>query len=126
MLFLIREGNNELRAIRLVEIIWKVIAVILDRCFTASITYHNSLHRFRASFITGNTTLEIKLIHQVADFREALLHTIFLYLHRAYDAFDRSRCLDILKGYGVVPRALHLLRKYWERMKMLERAEGYY
>ena len=39
---------------------------------------------------------------------------------------DRSRCLNILEGYGVGPRAFRLLRRYWERMKMVVRAGGYY
>ena len=35
--------------------------------------------------------------------REAVIHTILLDLHKAYNALDRSRCLDILEGYGVGP-----------------------
>ena len=37
---------------------------------------------------------------------------------------DRSRCLDILEGYDVGPRAFRLLYRYWERLKMVDRAEG--
>ena len=33
--------------------------------------------------------------------REAVLHAIFLDLHKAYDSLDKSRCLDILDGYVV-------------------------
>ena len=51
---------------------------------------------------------------------------IFLDLHKSYDALDKSRCLDILGGYGVGPQARQLLRIYWSRMKMVERAGGYY
>ena len=51
---------------------------------------------------------------------------IFLDLHKAYDALDRSRCLEILEGYGVGPRAQRLLRTYWGKMKMVARAGGYY
>ena len=51
---------------------------------------------------------------------------IFLDLNKAYDALDRSRCLDILKGYGVGPRSRWLLRKYWGKLKMVARAGGYY
>ena len=35
--------------------------------------------------------------------REEVLYVIFLNLTKAYDALDRSRCLDILEGYGVGP-----------------------
>ena len=34
---------------------------------------------------------------------------IFLYLHKAYDALERSRFLEILDGYGVGTRDLFLL-----------------
>ena len=51
---------------------------------------------------------------------------IFLDLHKAYDALDRSRCLEILEGYGVVPRSCRLLRTYWGRLSMVARAGGYY
>ena len=56
--------------------------------------------------------------------REEVLCTIFMNLHKAYDALDRYRCLDILEGYGIGPRALHLLRRYWERIQMMARAGG--
>ena len=58
--------------------------------------------------------------------REEVLHIIFLDLYKAYDALDRSRCLEILEGYGVGTRFLHLLRRYWERLQMVARAGGYY
>ena len=35
---------------------------------------------------------------------------IFLDLTKAYEALDRSRCLDILEGYGVGPGARRLLK----------------
>ena len=51
---------------------------------------------------------------------------IFLDLYKVYDALDRSRCLEILEGYGVGPRAQQLLRAYWGKMMMVARAGGYY
>ena len=47
-------------------------------------------------------------------------------LHKAYDALDRSRCLEILEGYGVGPRARELLQNYWQRLTMVAQAYGYY
>ena len=40
---------------------------------------------------------------------EEVLYMIFLEPTQAYDALDRSRCLEILEGYGVVPNARRLL-----------------
>ena len=58
--------------------------------------------------------------------REEFLYVIFLDLHKAYDVLDSSRCLEILEGYGVGPRACWLLRTYWRRLSMVARAGGYY
>ena len=43
---LIPEGKKDYRGIGLVELMWKVVAAILNRRFTASITYHDFLHGF--------------------------------------------------------------------------------
>ena len=71
-------------------------------------------------------TFEVNLLQQVADLREVVLHEMLLDLHKAYDALDRYSCLDILEGYCVGPRALRLLRRYWERLQIVARAGGYY
>ena len=60
----------------------------------------------------GTATLETKLIQKLAALREEVLHRIFLDLHKAYDALDRTICLVILEGYGVGPQAFRLLRAY--------------
>ena len=73
------------------EVVWKVVAAILNRRLTASITFHNFLHGFREGRSTGTATLEAKLLHQLAALREEVLYVIFLDLNEAYDALDRSR-----------------------------------
>ena len=83
--------------------------MILNRCFTAAITYHNFLHGLRADHSIWTATLELKMLQQVAVLREDVLHVILLDLHKAYNDLDRSRCLGILEGYGVSPRYLCLL-----------------
>ena len=76
---------------------WKVVVVILNIGITASITFHDFLHRFRAGHGTGTATLEAKLLQQLAVLREEVLYMIFLDVQKAYDDFDRSRCLEILE-----------------------------
>ena len=66
---LIPKGKNDYRGIGLVEVMWKVVAVIINRRFTSSITYHDVLHGFRAGRGTGTATLEAKLIQQLASMR---------------------------------------------------------
>ena len=93
---------------------------------TSSITFHDVFHGFRAGRGTGTATLEAKLLQQLAAMREEVLYVIFLYLTKAYDALDRSRCLGILEGYGVGPGARRLLQNYWRRLTMAARVGGNY
>ena len=75
---------------------------------------------------TGTATLKAKLLQQLAAMREEVLYVIFLDLTKAYDALDRSRSLEILKGYGVGEIVRRLLREYWNKTTMVSRAGGHY
>ena len=102
-------GGGGYRGIGLVEAIWKAVAVILNRRFTAAITYQDLLHGLRVGCGTCTATLELKLLQQVAALMEEFPHAIFLDLHKAYNDLDRSRCMGILEGYGVGNKDLRLL-----------------
>ena len=84
------------------------------------------LHGFWVGRGTATDTLKSKLLQQLAAMEEEFLFVIFLDLTKAYEALDRSRCLDILEGYGVGPSARRLLTTYWCRLTMVARAGGYY
>ena len=116
---LITKGKTDYRGIGLVEVMWKVVAEILNCRFTASITFHDFLHGFWAGSGTGTATLEAKLLQKLAALREEVLYVIFLDLHKVYDDLDRSRCLDIMEGYGVGPRSRRLLQTYWRHLTMV-------
>ena len=66
---LIPKGKKDYCDIGLVEVMWKVVAEILNRRITASITFHNFLHRFWAGGGTGTSTLEVKLLQQLSRLR---------------------------------------------------------
>ena len=66
---LIPKGKKDYQGIGLVEVMWKVVATILNRHLTASITFHDFLHGFRAGRGTGTATLESKLLQQLAALR---------------------------------------------------------
>ena len=70
---LIPKGGKDYCDIGLVEVMWKVVAEILNRRLTATIPYHGFLYGFRAGCGTGTVTLEAKLIKQLAVFREEVL-----------------------------------------------------
>ena len=88
---IIPKGIQEYRGIGLVGVMWKVVAAILHCRLAASITYHDFLHGFRAGRGTGTSTLKAKLIRHLSALREEVVYLIFLDLHKAYDALDRSR-----------------------------------
>ena len=90
---LLSKGRKEYREIGLVEMMWKVVAEILHRRLTTTITYHDFLHGFRAGRGTGKSTLEAKLLQKLASIREEVLYVIFLDLTKAYEALERSRSL---------------------------------
>ena len=51
-----------------------------------------------------------------------LLNDIFLDIKKAHENLDRDWCLNILTGYGVVPRAIRILQTYWGWITMIEKA----
>ena len=74
----------------------------------------------------GTASLEAKIFQQLTAMRETFLHEIFLDLHKAYGALDRDRCIYIMAGYGVGPRALHIIWAYWDRITLVGKDGGYY
>ena len=79
------------------EVMCKVVAVVFNLWLTASTTFHDFLHGFWAGRGTDTATLEAKLLQQLEALREEFLYMIFLDLKKAYDAFYRSRCLNVLE-----------------------------
>ena len=74
---LIPKRKRDYRGIGLVEVMWKLVAEILNHRLTASITYHDFLHGFRAGRGTDTVTLEAKLLQQLAALREEVLYVIW-------------------------------------------------
>ena len=107
---LIPKGNGDYCGIDLVEVVWKVVVTILNFRLSDSITYHEFLHGLWAGHSTGTATLKAKLMQQLAAMSKEVLYTIFLDLHKLYDALDRDRCLEIMEGYSVGPQSCRILQ----------------
>ena len=43
-------------------------------------------------------------------------------VRKAYESIYRGRCLEILRGYGLVPKLECLITHYWERKRILPKA----
>ena len=103
---LLPKGGSNYSGIGIVEVVWKAVTVILNFCFAASIAYHRSLHGFWSVRGTGTVSFEFNLLQEKIAMRQEVLYMIFLDLYKAYDALERSRCLEILERYGVGTRYL--------------------
>jgi hypothetical protein len=57
---------------------------------------------------TGTAIIEVKLAQQLAFLDQMPGHQIFLDLHKAYDAMDCKKTLDILAGYSIGPKVFAL------------------
>ena len=97
------KGQEEYRGIWLVEVMWKVVAEILHLRLTASITYHDFLHGFRAGRGTGTATVKAKLLQKLAAMREEVLYVIFLDLHKATTPWTGPGAYRSWKGTGLDP-----------------------
>ena len=70
---LIPKGKKDYRGIGPVEVMWNIVAEILNRRLTASITFHDFLHGFREGRGTGTATLKAKMLQQLEALREEVL-----------------------------------------------------
>ena len=79
-------GRGEYRGIGLVEVLWKVIAIIINHSFEGYIKFHNILHGLRSQRGTRKATLEAKLLQHILVLRQEVFYEIFVDIHKAYDA----------------------------------------
>ena len=125
IIVLLPKGGGDYRGIGLLEPLWKLVEVIMDQRLNV-ITLHDSLHGFRAARGTGTAIIEAKLAQQLACLEQAPFFGIFLDLRKAFDAMDRGRCIEIIRGYGAGPRMLRLIERFWAEAKLVCRASGVY
>ena len=46
-------------------------------------------------------------------------------LRKAYDAMDRGRCLDILRGAGVGTKTIRIIKAFWDKAELACRVSSY-
>ena len=90
---LVLKGEGGYRDIGLVEVLWKVYAVVINCRLKRSVVIHNSLHGFRTGRGTGTATLEANMDQKLAGLAHEPLFQVFLYVQKAYEFLYRERCL---------------------------------
>eukprot|EP00978_Attheya_sp_CCMP212_P026821 scaffold88940_cov68-Attheya_sp.AAC.2 len=107
-------GSGNYRGIGLVEVIWKLIAIIINaRLLKVTINFHDTLHLhgFRDRRGTRTATIKAKLYQQMATMQQVPLFQIYLDVCKVYNAFlDREGCLEIMEAYGTGKRVVRLLK----------------
>ena len=74
---------------------------------------HDTLHGFIEGRGTGTSILEAKLVHQLAGITNKPLFQVFLYVQKACNYLYRGRCMEIIRGYGMVQNIAHLIDHHW-------------
>ena len=85
---LIPKWKCEYIFIGLVEVLWKVCAVVVNFWLERSAVLHDALHRFIAGIGTGTATLEAKLAQQLSGIAHKPLFQVFLDVRKAYYSLD--------------------------------------
>ena len=117
---------NQFRGIGLLEVVWKLIASIINKRLMRNIEFHDGIHGFRPGRGTGTATLEAKLLMQMAACKDIPLYQVFLDLTKAYDTLDRGRTIEILKTYGTGPNTIRLLERYWLKNFLVPKQSGFF
>ena len=127
ILVLIQKNEvNQFRGIGLLEVVWKLIASIINKRLMRNIEFHDGIHGFRPGRGTGTATLEAKLLMQMAACKDIPLYQVFLDLTKAYDTLDRGRTIEILKAYGTGPNTIRLLERYWLKNFLVLKQSGFF
>jgi hypothetical protein len=117
---------TQMRGIALLEVIYKLIAAIINNRMADAIVFHKAIHGFRIGRSTMTATMILKLLMQHAQRTTKPTYYVFLDLKKAYDTMDRKRTLEILKAYGVGPIILGIIEKTWENDTVVPKQDKYY
>ena len=123
-MILLPKRNGEYRGIGLVEVIWKIITTIINSRLRTAISLHDALHGFRKVSGLGTATVETKLAQQLSVICHEPLFQVFLNVKKAYDPLDRTRCMEILWGYGFWKNLWGILERFWEGQTVVARSGG--
>ena len=81
--------KREYRGIGLVDILWKVCAVVINCWLKSSGVLHKTLHGFKTWRGTGTATLESNMSQQLMELAHEPLFQVILNLRKAYNSLDQ-------------------------------------
>jgi hypothetical protein len=120
---LLPKGGGDFQGIGLLDPCWKVVEKIMVRRMGA-IDFHPCLHGGMPKRGMGTARIEAKLAQQLAWVEQEPLYQIFVDLRKAYNHLNREKCLEIMTGYGVGPKLLHIQTQFWTQAEMVCHAGG--
>ena len=121
-----KDVPDQYRGIALLEVIYKLVAAIINRRLRDRINFHEAVHGFRRARGTGTAIIGAKLIMQLAQRTTRPRYFVFLDLKKAYDTLDRDRALEILKGYGIGENIQSIIKRVWDMDTMVPKQGGFY
>ena len=86
---IVQKGKGKYMGIELVEILWKVCAVVINCWLKRSVMLHNTIHVFRTGRGTGTETLESNMAQQLMELAHEPLFQVILNLRKAYNSLDQ-------------------------------------
>ena len=113
MLVIIQKSNVDTQRIRLLEVVWKLVEAVLDKCIKIVVHFNDVLHGVFSGRGTGMAIMDLKPAQKLADVDQNLLFLVFLDLRNAYDNLDLMRLLQTLVGYRARPKLRGLLEEFW-------------
>ena len=110
---LITKGVGEYIVILLLEVIWKVCVLIINKMLQSVITLHDVLHRFIKRRRAGMEAMEENLYQKLAVMCREILFLFSLDVRKSYGYLYRGRCMEIIKWYVLGPNLKRLVQRYW-------------
>ena len=124
-MFFLPKGMGAYWGIGLVKVVWKVFATMVDCRIKKSVSLHDALHGLRVFRFKRMSTLEAKLMPQLAGIAQKLLFQVFLDVQKAYNSLDRGWCMEIMWGYGMGQIMARLIAHHWENLMSVRKAKRF-
>ena len=109
VLVLIPKVNEDTRWIELIEVVWKVVEAVIDARIKTVVQCNDVLYGFCKRRGMGTAIMEIKLAQELASVYQYALFLKLIYIKKAYNNLDCGWLLQILAGYGAVPKMWGIL-----------------